>query len=35
LIGRYEFKNNVPTLDLQRIIEMLINDSEIGLALGS
>jgi len=35
LIGRYEFKNNTPTLDLQGIIEMLINNSEIGLALES
>ncbi|MBU6339493.1 MAG: Tn3 family transposase [Rickettsiales bacterium] len=35
LIGRYEFKNNTQTLDLQGIIEMLINDSEIGLALES
>ncbi len=35
LIGRYEFKNNTPTLDLQGIVKMLINDSKIGLALES
>jgi TnpA family transposase len=32
LIGRYEFNGDAPPLDLQGIIEMLINNSEIDFA---
>lgn len=35
LIGRYEFNSNSSPLDLQRIIEMLIRNSEIDFASGS
>jgi TnpA family transposase len=33
LIGRYEFNNNVPPLDLQGIIDKLVYDSEINCGL--
>jgi hypothetical protein len=34
LIGRYEFNGNTLPLDLQGIVEMLINNSEIDFASG-
>jgi hypothetical protein len=34
LVQEYEFNGDVPTLDLQGIVEKLINNSEIDFASG-